>query len=158
MLEITLPTNDAVLAITEIILFAVVRWKSASLFFCGELTRHPDEKMKLQEQKNKIKALETPATKLEQEVRSREAAFDRVQGCVTKQLEDMLLKEYPEKYVQNNARNLLKIQEDIAFLKKSLKGSGPPRRETWESVILPSMVLSRKLIVIRVYSLQWSNT
>ena len=39
--------------------------KCESVFFCGEITRHPDEKMKLQEQKNKIKALETSATKLE---------------------------------------------------------------------------------------------
>ena len=41
--KITLGANDAVIAITEIILFAIVRWKSASqYFFCGELTRHPD--------------------------------------------------------------------------------------------------------------------
>ena len=91
--------------------------------------------MKLQEQKNKIKALETSATKLEQELRSREAAFDRVQGSVNKQLEDMLLKEYPEEYVQNNSRNWLKIQQDIAFVKKSLKGSGPPRQEIVKSLL-----------------------
>ena len=86
------------------------------------------EKMKLQEQKNKIKALETSATKLEQELRSREVAFDRVQGSVKKQPEDTLLKEYPEEYVQNNARNWLKIQQEVAFVKKSLKDSGPSRR------------------------------
>ena len=109
--------------------------KCESVFFCGELTRHPDKKMKLQEQKNKIKALETSATKLEQELRSREAAFDRVHGSVNKLLEDMLLEEYPEEYVQNNSRNWLKIQQDIAFVKKSLKGSGPPRREIVKSLI-----------------------
>ena len=49
--------------------------KYESEFFCGELTRRPDEKMKLQEQKNKIKVLETSATKLEQELRRREAGF-----------------------------------------------------------------------------------
>jgi len=91
--------------------------------------------MKLQEQKNKIKASETSATKLERELRSREAAFDRVQGSVTKQLEDMLLNEYPEEYVQNNARNWLKIRQDIAFVKKSIKGSGPPRREVVISLL-----------------------
>ena len=79
--------------------------KYESEFFCGELTRHPDEKMKLQEQKNKIKALETSATKLEQELRSREAAFDRVQGSVNKQLEDMLLK--------NTLKNMSKIMQEI---------------------------------------------
>ena len=47
----------------------------------------------------------------------------------------MLLKEYPEEYVQNNARNWLKIQQDIAFVKKSLKGSGPPRREIVKSLL-----------------------
>jgi len=109
--------------------------KCESVFFCGELTRHPDEKMKLLEQKNKIKALETSATKLEQELRSREAAFDRVHGSVNKLLEDMLLEEYPEEYVQNNSRNWLKIQQDIAFVKRSLKGSGPPQREIVKSLI-----------------------
>ena len=67
-----------------------------SVFLCGELKRYPDEKMKLQEQKNKTKTLETSATKLEHELRSWEAAFDRVQGLLNKQLEGMLLKEYPE--------------------------------------------------------------
>jgi len=109
--------------------------KCESVFSCGELTRHPDEKMKLLEQKNKIKALETSATKLEQELRSREAAFDRVHGSVNKLLEDMLLEEYPEEYVQNNLRNWLKIQQDIAFVKKSLKGSGPPLREIVKPLI-----------------------
>ena len=47
----------------------------------------------------------------------------------------MLLKEYPEECVQNNARNWLKIQQDIAFVKKSLKGSGPPRREIVKSLL-----------------------
>ena len=37
------------------------------LFSCGELILHLNEEMKLQEQKNKIKALETSANKLEQE-------------------------------------------------------------------------------------------
>ena len=88
--------------------------------------------MKLQEQKNKIKALETSVTKLEQELRSREAVFDRVHGPVNKLLEDMLLEEYPEEYVQNNSRNWLKIHQDIVFVKKSLKGNGPPRQENCE--------------------------
>ena len=64
--------------------------------------------MKLREQKNKIKALETSVTKLEQDLRSREAAFDRVHGSVNKLVEDMLLEEYPEEYVQNNSRKWLK--------------------------------------------------
>ena len=109
--------------------------KCESVFFCGELTRHPDKKMKLQEQKNKIKALETSVTKLEQDLRSREAAFDRVHGSVNKLVEDMLLEEYPEEYVQNNSRKWLKIQQDIAFVKKSLQGNGPPRREIVKSLL-----------------------
>ena len=101
--------------------------KCESVFFCGESTQHLDEKIKLQERRNKIKPLQTSVTKLEQELMSREAAFDRMQGSVNKQLEDMLLNEYPEEYVQNNARNWLKIQQDIAFVrKKSSTGSGTP--------------------------------
>ena len=69
--------------------------------------------MTLQEQKNKIKALETSVTKFEQELRSREAAFDRVQGSLNNLLEDMLLEEYPEEYVQNNSRNWLKFNKTL---------------------------------------------
>ena len=47
----------------------------------------------------------------------------------------MLLKEYPEECVQNNARNWLKIQQDIAFVKKSLKSCGSPRREIVKSLL-----------------------
>ena len=43
--------------------------------------------------------------------------------------------EYPEEHVQNNSRNWLKIQQDIAFVKKSLKGNGPPRREIVKSLL-----------------------
>ena len=67
--------------------------KCESVFFCGELTQHRDEKIKLQEQRNKIEPLQTSVTKLEQELKSREAAFDRMQRSVSKQLEDMLLNE-----------------------------------------------------------------
>ena len=69
--------------------------------------------MKLQEQKNKIKALETSVTKFEQELRSREAAFDRVQRSLNNLLEDMLLEEYPEEYVQNNSRKWLKFNKTL---------------------------------------------
>lgn len=86
--------------------------------------------MKLQEQKNKIKALETSATKLEQELRSQKAAFDRVQGSVNKQQKTC----YSKNTLKNMSKimqeiNWQKIQQDIAFVKKSLKGSGPPQRE-----------------------------
>ena len=47
----------------------------------------------------------------------------------------MPLKEYSKDYVQNNARNWLKIQQDIAFVEKSLKGSGTPRREIMKSLL-----------------------
>ena len=46
-----------------------------------------------------------------------------------------ILLEYPEEYVQNNSRNWLKIQQDIAFVKKSLKGSGPPPQEIVKSLL-----------------------
>jgi len=34
----------------------------------------------------------------------------------------MLLEEYPEEYVQNNSRNWLKIQQDIAFCEEIIEG------------------------------------
>ena len=47
----------------------------------------------------------------------------------------MLLEEYPEGYVQSNSRKWLKIQQDIALVKKSLQGNGPPRREIVKSLL-----------------------
>ena len=68
--KITLPANDAVITITEIILFAVIRWKSASQYFSDEA---PDEAPRAEEQNKSIRNI--AATKLEQEPRSQEAGF-----------------------------------------------------------------------------------
>jgi len=39
--------------------------KCESVFFCGELSRHPDEKQESQAKKREIAALETAAAKIE---------------------------------------------------------------------------------------------
>lgn len=54
---------------------------------------------------------------------------------MNKHIEETLLEEFPHEYIQNNSKNWLKLQQDIAYVKKSLKGSGPPRCEVVKSII-----------------------
>ena len=85
--------------------------------------------------KREIAALETAAAKIELDLKGREAAFSRVNSSLNKHIEETLLEEFPHEYVQNNSKNWLKLQQDIAYVKKSLKSSGPPKREVVKSII-----------------------
>ena len=102
---------------------------------CGELSRHPDEKQEFQDKKREMAALETAAAKIELDLKGREAAFSQVNSSLSKHVEETLLEEFPHEYIQNNSKNWLKLQQDIAYVKKSLKSSSPPRREVVKSII-----------------------
>lgn len=75
------------------------------------------------------------AAKIELDLKRREVAFSRVNSSLSKHVEETLLEEFPHKYVQNNSKNWLKLQQDVAYVKKTLKSSGPPRRKDVESII-----------------------
>ena len=68
--------------------------------------------------KREIAALQTAAAKIELDLKGREAAFSRVNSSLSKHLEETLLEEFPHEYVQNNSKNWLKLQQDIAYVKK----------------------------------------
>lgn len=93
-----------------------------------------DEAPRAEEQNKSIRNISNQTWTI---LRSREAAFDRVQGSVNKQLEDMLLKEYPEEYVQNNAGNWLNIQQNIAFIIKGQQATSTRSCEIspWEKKV-----------------------
>ena len=73
--------------------------------------------------------------KLEQEYAGRKVAFTGVHESVNKDVEDILNDEFPDEYITNGVRNWLKIQRDIAYIKRAVKSSGPPKREVVRSLL-----------------------
>ena len=95
--------------------------KCDSLYICGMLSKHPEEKKKSDERKRCISALETSLKKLQQELASRQTAFHRVKNSVNMNIENMLIEEYPENYMVDGTRNWLKLQKDVALVKKHIR-------------------------------------
>ena len=109
--------------------------KCESPFDCGDLNKHPDVKAKIAERRKEIGKLQSKLKKLQQEHAGREAAFTRVHKSINKDLEDMLIDEFPDEYTNNGVRNWLKLQRDVAYVKRGIKSSGPPRREEVRSLL-----------------------
>lgn len=63
--------------------------------------------MAFDKKKRAITVLQTSVKKLKQELTSRQTAFYRVNNSVTKNVEDLLLREYPEEYITDGTRNWL---------------------------------------------------
>ena len=112
-----------------------VEEKCESSFLCGDLSKHPDEKMAFQEKKRVIATLETSVKKVSQELTARQAGFSRVTNSVNKNFEDILMEEFPNEYMENGVRNWLKIQQDVAFIKKNFKSGSLPSREMVKSIV-----------------------
>ena len=110
--------------------------KCESPFDCGDLKKHPDVKAKIVERKREIGKLQSKLKKLQQEHAGREAAFTRVHRSINKDLEDILIDEFPDEYTNNGVRNWLKLQRDVAYVKRGIKSSGPPKREEVRSLLL----------------------
>ena len=109
--------------------------KCQSSFLCGDLSKHPDEKLAFQEKKRVIATLETTVKKVSQELIARQAGFSRVTSSVNKNFEDILMEEFPDKYMKYGVRNWVKIQQDVAFIKKNFKSGALPSREMVKSVV-----------------------
>ena len=73
--------------------------------------------------------------KLEQEYAGRKVAFTLFHESVNKDVEDILIDEFPDEYITNGVRNWLKIQRDIAYIKRAVKSRAPPKREVVRSLL-----------------------
>ena len=109
--------------------------KCESPFDCGDLSKHPDVKTKISERRKEIGKLQTKLKKLQQEHAGREAAFTRVHKSINKDLEDVLTEEFPHEYTDNGVRNWLKLQRDVAYVKRGIKSSGAPKHEEVRSLL-----------------------
>lgn len=112
-----------------------VEEKCQSAFSCGDISKHSDEKMVMQEKKRAISALETSVRKLNQELTARMATYDHVNQSVNKRIEEMLCEEFPSEYIENQHRNWLKIQRDVSIIKKHVKGDRLPSKEIVKNIL-----------------------
>ena len=112
-----------------------VEEKCESSFLCGDLSKHPDEKLAFQEKKRVIATLEKSVKKVSHELTARQAGFSRVTNSINKNFEDILMEEFPDEYMENGVRNWLKIQQDVAFIKKNFKSGTLPSREMVKSIV-----------------------
>lgn len=103
--------------------------KCDSAFFCGDLSKHTNEKFAFPGKKRAIVALETSVKKMKQDLTARQTAFSRVTNAVNKNVEEILVEEFPNDYVENGVRDWLKIQQDVAFVKKNFRRGSLPSRE-----------------------------
>ena len=79
--------------------------------------------------------METSVKKVSQELTARHARFSRVTNSVNKNFKDILMEEFPNEYMENGVRNWLKIQQDVAFIKKNFKSGSLPSREMVKSIV-----------------------
>lgn len=112
-----------------------VEEKCESSFLCGDLSKHPDEKLAFQEKKRVIATLEKSVQKVSQELTARQAGFSRVTNSINKNFEHILMEEFPDEYMENGVPNWLKIQQDVAFIKKNFKSGTLPSREMVKSIV-----------------------
>ena len=104
-------------------------------FLCGALSKHPTEKIVFDEKKRTIGVLEVAVKRHKQELTSRQTAFYRVNNSVNKNVEDILIEEYPEEYVVDGIRYWLKIQRDVSLVKKTVRNSNDITREKIRSIL-----------------------
>ncbi|CAB4040533.1 Hypothetical predicted protein [Paramuricea clavata] len=116
--------------------------KCESSLLCGLLSKHPDEKKQFDEKKRAVAARETSLKKLQQELTSRQNSFYRVNNSVNMNIEDMLIQEYPEDYVIDGTRNWLKLQKDVALVKKNIRTSSDITRSKIRSILSTNAGLS----------------
>ena len=79
--------------------------------------------------------MEKSVKKVSQELTARQAGFSRVTNSINKNFEDILMEEFPDEYMENGVRNWLKIQQDVAFIKKNFKSGTLPSREMVKSTV-----------------------
>ena len=55
---------------------------------------------------------------------------------MNKSFEDILVEEFPDDYVENGVRNWLRVQQDVAYVKKNLMPGAVPSREMVRQCLL----------------------
>ena len=94
--------------------------------FCGLLKRHKDDRDRLEKMEKNIAELDRTIKTLECTLEKRKQTYNSIECGTNQQIEQMLSEEYNEDYFQCGLKNWVRLNKDIAFIKRSFG-------KTWKS-------------------------
>jgi cellobiose-specific phosphotransferase system component IIB len=98
-----------------------------SAFSCGILAKHSEQKSERSTIEKTIKKLNSKLTKTQSDVQHARMVVQKVGNSNSKRIEDIVVKEFPQRYVSCDLRNLALLNADVVLLAEKMKGSLPTR-------------------------------
>ena len=98
-----------------------------SAFSCGILTKHLDEKAERACKEKNIKSLSFKLTKVQSQAEHTKMVIQKVTSTSSKRIEDIIVKEFPQRYIARGFRNWALLNHDVVRLVGKLKGVLPTR-------------------------------
>ena len=98
-----------------------------SAYSCGFLSRHSSEKSERTALDREVSRIQNKLTSAKKEMENAGRAAAKVTNSASKKIEDIIIKELPNRYVSNGLRNWISLNKDVAVLQKHLKGMLPSR-------------------------------
>ena len=96
-----------------------------SAFSCGILTKHLDEKAERACKEKNIKSLSSKLTKAQSQAEHNKMVIQEVTNTSSKRIEDMIVKEFPQRYIARGLRNWALLNHDVVRPAEKLKGVLP---------------------------------
>lgn len=110
-----------------------------SAFSCGILAKHSEQKSERSTIEKTIKKLNSKLTKTQSDVQHARMVVQKVSNSNSKCIEDIVVKEFPQRYVSCGLRNWALLNADVVLLAEKMKGSLPTREN-----VLPLSDIVRK--------------
>ena len=98
-----------------------------SAFSCGILTKHLDAKAERASKEKNIKSLSSKLTKAQSQVEHTKMVIQKVTNTSSKRIEEIIVKEFPQRYIARGFRNWALLNHDVVRLAEKLKGVLPTR-------------------------------
>ncbi|CAB3992166.1 Hypothetical predicted protein [Paramuricea clavata] len=93
-----------------------------SPYSCGITSKHGVEKMEITTLQREVAKLELTLIAARNEVQNAERVTEKVLSSASKQIEDCIVREYPDRYTSFGRRNWVVLNKDVALLQKHLQG------------------------------------
>ena len=98
-----------------------------SAYSCGFTSKHGVEKMEITTLQREVAKLELSLIAARNEVQNAERVTEKVLSSASKQIEDCIVQEFPDRYTSFGRRNWAVFNKDVALLQKNLQGRLPSR-------------------------------
>ena len=96
-----------------------------SAFSCGILSKHSSEKLERSNLEKDINRLKGKLRTAAKDVENTTCAADKVINSSSRQIEDVIINEMPDRYTSYGLRNWALLNKDVAILQRNLKGKLP---------------------------------